>query len=458
MKKTNRIIAAIMSAAAAVSTAVPVSLAYTDGIHDTDRMTAVPGFSFRFMDKDLLDASENISYYNEEDDSIYVKVDAMFDGIVYTLADGVDYEEVNAAFEAFKAEALPDGAGYTEEKRKSFVILSDGDKVYSPHPASNNSYLTFAKFCQKYPQFFKAAEKRRNRKFLYKMGDRFFLAWPSLSRVEEYISSNGLDCGCRKKPADDGTVVLPDYKEHVPELEESLVELIFPEGTSTYERAETAFSVAKGLKTDVIGIEEEKNECEWEGIDLLTVTNVAEEVMEQFDSGKETVHVTIEYSTDVDTDALEKMTWEKVSGEDADYARLKKELKKYTDAVLDDIQLTEGSYYASDVSPFITADITREQAERAESSGYVLSVSYFDPAPPTVEATVEWSTESTMKGDANCDYKVNVADAVKVLQSIANSGKYPMSVQGRKNADVDGEAGITPNDALTIQRMDAGIQ
>lgn len=60
-------------------------------------------------------------------------------------------------------------------------------------------------------------------------------------------------------------------------------------------------------------------------------------------------------------------------------------------------------------------------------------------------------------GDANCDDKITVADAVAVLQYIANSEKYPMTEQARFNADIDGEEGITGGDATAIQRIDAGI-
>jgi len=59
-------------------------------------------------------------------------------------------------------------------------------------------------------------------------------------------------------------------------------------------------------------------------------------------------------------------------------------------------------------------------------------------------------------GDANCDNKVNVADAVAVIQYLTNAEKYPLSDQGLINADIDGEAGITGSDAITIQKIDAG--
>ena len=62
----------------------------------------------------------------------------------------------------------------------------------------------------------------------------------------------------------------------------------------------------------------------------------------------------------------------------------------------------------------------------------------------------------TLLGDANTDKKVTVADAVAILQSIANKDKYALSAQGAVNADCcDPGDGVTAKDALAIQRLDA---
>ena len=67
------------------------------------------------------------------------------------------------------------------------------------------------------------------------------------------------------------------------------------------------------------------------------------------------------------------------------------------------------------------------------------------------------TTTKNKKGDANCDGKVSVADAVAILQSIGNPDKFELNTQGRVNADVDGIVGITANDALMIKKYDAGV-
>ena len=79
----------------------------------------------------------------------------------------------------------------------------------------------------------------------------------------------------------------------------------------------------------------------------------------------------------------------------------------------------------------------------------------------TTEATTTASQGSStiavsLKGDANVDGRVTVADAVAILQSIANQDKYALKPQGKVNGDVDGAGGITANDALMIQKLDAG--
>ncbi len=64
----------------------------------------------------------------------------------------------------------------------------------------------------------------------------------------------------------------------------------------------------------------------------------------------------------------------------------------------------------------------------------------------------------TAYGDANCDGKVEIADATLILQFLTNKDEYSLTEQGMKNADVIGDNdGVTAQDALVIQQIDAGI-
>lgn len=68
------------------------------------------------------------------------------------------------------------------------------------------------------------------------------------------------------------------------------------------------------------------------------------------------------------------------------------------------------------------------------------------------------SVTPTKYGDANNDGVVNMADAVTIMQAVANPNNYSLSAQGRANADVSGNGdGITNKDALAIQKYKLGI-
>lgn len=71
------------------------------------------------------------------------------------------------------------------------------------------------------------------------------------------------------------------------------------------------------------------------------------------------------------------------------------------------------------------------------------------------------SGQEKKPGDANCDGNVDMSDVVMVMQDCLNPQKYGVNgtstedritEQGEINGDVDGKAGLTPNDALFIQR------
>ncbi len=74
----------------------------------------------------------------------------------------------------------------------------------------------------------------------------------------------------------------------------------------------------------------------------------------------------------------------------------------------------------------------------------------------TASSSASSSQEEILWGDVNLDDKVSVADAVAILQSIANKDKYSLKPQGIINGDVFNNGdGITGKDALSIQKLDA---
>lgn len=62
-----------------------------------------------------------------------------------------------------------------------------------------------------------------------------------------------------------------------------------------------------------------------------------------------------------------------------------------------------------------------------------------------------------LKGDANEDGDVDLADATAIIQSIGNPDKYGLSAQGKENADVNGDGKVSGEDAVLLQKLAAGI-
>ncbi len=78
----------------------------------------------------------------------------------------------------------------------------------------------------------------------------------------------------------------------------------------------------------------------------------------------------------------------------------------------------------------------------------------------TTTTTVESSTGELSEecGDSNMDGKVSVADAVAILQHVALNDKYGLKGQALINADCYNPGdGVTPKDALAIQKLDAKV-
>ncbi|MDE6500886.1 MAG: InlB B-repeat-containing protein [Ruminococcus sp.] len=75
----------------------------------------------------------------------------------------------------------------------------------------------------------------------------------------------------------------------------------------------------------------------------------------------------------------------------------------------------------------------------------------------TTTATSDLLGTETVWGDANTDGKVNISDAVLIMQSISNPSEYKLSEQGKINADVVGHDDVTNSDALAIQMVEAKL-
>ena len=60
-------------------------------------------------------------------------------------------------------------------------------------------------------------------------------------------------------------------------------------------------------------------------------------------------------------------------------------------------------------------------------------------------------------GDVNADGKVDISDAVLIMQYVSDPKKYPLTEQGKKNADcVDAGSGLNKSDATAVQMVANG--
>ncbi len=128
----------------------------------------------------------------------------------------------------------------------------------------------------------------------------------------------------------------------------------------------------------------------------------------------------------------------------------------------DGISLSE--YYGGEPS---TRPTSTQTDTTTTSSATTTTTTTASETTTTVTATVSEDPSElkpTLKGDANLDKQVNIADAVLVMQVSTNPDKYAqgksdvsIKPQGEVNADVDGKKGLSNADALLIQKFKLGL-
>lgn len=94
-------------------------------------------------------------------------------------------------------------------------------------------------------------------------------------------------------------------------------------------------------------------------------------------------------------------------------------------------------------------DILNEYAAKLTTAKNMLPVKF---SPDWKYESLGFDADVERSGDANNDSSTDLADAIFIMQSIANPDKYQLTPLGKFNADVDGTGnGITNYDALAIQ-------
>ena len=120
---------------------------------------------------------------------------------------------------------------------------------------------------------------------------------------------------------------------------------------------------------------------------------------------------------------------------------------------LDDVKLTSKSVQTT---PSTTESTTTSSTTSSSttSSTTVTSTSVTTSESKTTQTT---GVKATMKGDVNCDEKVDVSDAVLLARFVAEDAEANVTEVGKKNAETDGNAGITGDDVIMILRVIAKL-
>ena len=143
------------------------------------------------------------------------------------------------------------------------------------------------------------------------------------------------------------------------------------------------------------------------------------------------------------------------------YNVYRKDAKSGQQVTLGAVNMTTAVNYVVAVTeyrePFTTTTTSTTTATTAAEATVSTASENTTTTSETTQTTTE-AVEPPLPGDANLDGRISVSDAVAILQYIANKDRFPLSAKAADNADVYNRGdGITANDALSIQKLDAGI-
>ena len=112
----------------------------------------------------------------------------------------------------------------------------------------------------------------------------------------------------------------------------------------------------------------------------------------------------------------------------------------------------DGDFMAKPAFKSIVGNKTAADPVRTTISGGNVTTTTTTTTTTTVTSTTTGGIKAKKWGDTNCDNTVELADAILIMQTLANPNKYSVTEQGKENGDVDkATKGLTSNDALYIQ-------
>ena len=111
----------------------------------------------------------------------------------------------------------------------------------------------------------------------------------------------------------------------------------------------------------------------------------------------------------------------------------------------------KGSQPAASTKPVTTSAPTTTTKTTATTAGTTVSGSQ------GTGSNFEYNPDSSAWGDANCDKKLTISDAILVARIVAEDTSAQITDEGKKNADVDGKDGLTTEDTTAILKKLVGL-
>ncbi len=124
------------------------------------------------------------------------------------------------------------------------------------------------------------------------------------------------------------------------------------------------------------------------------------------------------------------------------------------DGTKSEIKIVPTGRNVTSSSEIINEEVDCGYVKNGEKVKYDVNVGNEKPTETTISTS---GSDKYLKGDANVDGRLTIADATAIVQHLGNQDEYGLSEQGLINADCDGDPGVTGADANRIQMWEAGL-
>ncbi len=115
-------------------------------------------------------------------------------------------------------------------------------------------------------------------------------------------------------------------------------------------------------------------------------------------------------------------------------------------------QLDEGYLSALELTPEAAEALGVDRNTNEAPAHYYI---YDGSARPGTEVS---GAENVLRGDTDCSGTVNIADAVMLARFLAEDSEITVTAEGKRNAELDGKAGLTADDSAVLLQMLANLR